>query len=422
MRFSTLNEWLDWQLTLNPTEIRLGLDRVGAVWQELHPSPLSSRVITVGGTNGKGSSVAFLREILTAAGYRVGCYTSPHLYRYNERILIDGVEASDELICQAFEQIDQARQETPLTYFEFGTLAALWLFSEAQLDVILLEVGLGGRLDAVNIIDADAALITTVDLDHTDWLGDNREAIGYEKAGIMRPDRPTVFAGEQLPDSVVEHAEKVGSRLYVAERDFGFSVGEQGWNWWSETSNRRSLPLPTLRGHFQLRNASGVLMLLDQMKDSLPVDQQSVRAGLLAAKVAGRFEVLGKEPVVLLDVAHNPEAARSLRGNLKDMFCAGDTVAVFSMLADKDITRVVATMMEVIDRWHIFPLEGERAAAMDRLEQCLVEAGVAAKRINRFTDSATALTAAQEVAGSEGRVVAFGSFYLVGMIKSEMGF
>ena len=417
MRFATLDEWLEWQLTLNPTEIRLGLDRVGAVWKKIHPAPITAQVITVSGTNGKGSSVAFLREILTASGYRVGCYTSPHLSRYNERILVDGQEAADGAICGAFEVIDQMRGEIPLTYFEFGTLVALLLFCKADLDVIILEVGLGGRLDAVNIIDADVALITTIDLDHMDWLGNTRETIGYEKAGIMRPGRPAIFAGENVPDSVLRHAREIGCPLFLAGRDFSFSSTEQSWEWQAGSSKRHSLPLPTLRGRFQLNNAAAVLMVLEQVKNRLPVDQQGVRSGLLSAKVPGRFELVGKEPVVILDVAHNPEAARALSANLGDMYCAGESVAVFSMLGDKDIDQVVATMSGVVDRWHICPLSTQRAAGIEELQTSLQRSGISPGKISVFPDCVAALAAARDCAGPQGRVVAFGSVYLVGAVR-----
>ena len=414
MRFSTLDEWLDWQLTLNPAEIMLGLERVGSVWQKVHPDPFSPVVITVAGTNGKGSSVAYLREILTSAGYRVGCYTSPHLNRYNERIVINGKEASDSAICGAFDIIDQQRGDTPLTYFEFGTLAALLLISKAHIDVAILEVGLGGRLDAVNIVDADVALITTVDLDHMDWLGPDREAIGYEKAGIMRSGKPVVFATEDAPKSVVRYADEIGAELLLAGESFSYKRTEQGWDWWSVTGKRHSLPMPSLRGRFQLNNASAVLMALEQLKEQLPVDQQSVRVGLLSAKVPGRFEVVGKEPVVVLDVAHNPEAARALRSNLQDMFCAGETVAVFSMLSDKDISQVVDILKDTIDRWCLYALEGSRAATLDELKHSLLKTGVDAERILVFSSGTEAFQEAKKQAGHEGRVVAFGSFYLVG--------
>ncbi|MET0081525.1 MAG: bifunctional tetrahydrofolate synthase/dihydrofolate synthase [Sedimenticola sp.] len=414
MRFKTLQQWLDWQEQLHPSEIELGLERVSQVWQSLHDAPFPVPVVTVAGTNGKGSSVALLDAIARAAGYRVGCYTSPHLIRYNERIRIDGEELSDERICQAFQSVDEAREGTPLTYFEFGTLAALEIFASADLDLVILEVGLGGRLDAVNIIDPDVALITTVDIDHAEWLGSDRESIGREKAGIMRPDRPVVSATPEPPGSVLEHAENIGATLHLAGRDFGYRNLEEGWTWWSGTRNRHSLPQPYLRGRFQLQNASAVLMVLELLADRLPVDQRAVRAGLQSVRVAGRFEILDRDPLVVLDVAHNREAATGLASNLQDLFCSGDSCAVFAMLADKDLQQVVEIMRPRIDHWFCAPLPGPRSLGVKELAAGLMEAGVEETAINRCDSLATAYREARSQAGPEGRVVVFGSFLTVG--------
>jgi dihydrofolate synthase/folylpolyglutamate synthase len=413
MRFETLQQWLDWQLSLHPREIELGLERVAKVWSQMHQGAFPCPVITVAGTNGKGSSVAFLESILQAAGYRVGCYTSPHILRYNERIRIDGRELDDASICQSFERVDQAREDTALTFFEFGTLAALDCFSNASLDVVILEVGLGGRLDAVNILDADAVLITGVDLDHMDWLGDDLESIGREKAGVMRSSRPAVYAAPNPPVSVVEHAQSIGAMLYQAGESFGHKAGEQGWEWWSETRKRHSLPLPVMRGSFQLANAAGVLMVLESLQNMLPVDQRAIRAGLQDARLPGRFEIVQRDPLVIVDVAHNAQAARVLGVNLKDMFCPGESVAVLAMLGDKDATAVVTELMGQFEHWFLAPLDMPRGSGVEALAEHVARAGVDTLKMDYSPSVSQALGKAMARAGESGRVVVFGSFHTV---------
>jgi dihydrofolate synthase/folylpolyglutamate synthase len=413
MRFDTLNDWLDWQVGLHPKTIDLGLERVATVWQRLQASPLSAKVITVAGTNGKGSCVAFLDAILRAAGYRVGCYTSPHLLRYNERIRIDGEEVPDEAICQAFDRIDQARQEIGLTYFEFGTLAALDLFAERSLDVIVLEVGLGGRLDAVNIIDADVAVITTIDRDHTHWLGETLEEIGREKAGIMRSGRPVVFGSPHIPHSVIQHAQDLGARLLRLGEHYRFHTLEQGWNWHSDERRRNALPLPYLRGGYQLYNAAAALMALECLRTVLPLDQRAVRVGLQDAQLAGRLQVLGRDPLVVLDVAHNEQAVKNLADNLKDMFSPGRTLALFSMLGDKDLAAVIAVMAPLVDDWYITVLEDERAASRAQLLEAFGRAGIGPEQIRVAANLTAAIDLIQANAQAEDRIVVFGSFLTV---------
>lgn len=416
MRFNRLQAWLEWQENLHASKIDLGLERVGTVWAKIHPAPFPAIVITVAGTNGKGSSVAFLDAILRAAGYRIGSFTSPHLLRYNERIRIDGVEADDQLIMQAFDRVDQARGEIPLTYFEFSTLAALAIFSRRSLDAVILEVGLGGRLDAVNILDADAALITTVDIDHTDWLGETREAIGYEKAAIMRTARPAVYAGDNPPGSLLAYAEEIKARLYVAGRAFSYSQDERGWQWQTTGRIKTSLPMLNLPGRFQLQNASAVLMLLELLRKVLPVGNDSIINGLKNTKLEGRFHVIHENPMLVLDVAHNPEAAEALVLNLKSLYCAGRTLAVFSMLANKDINRVVKILAPVVDHWYLGSLESERAATAEMLFNQVIAAGVVEKNVTKRDDLRSALTAAIEASEARDRLVAFGSFHTVGEV------
>lgn len=372
MRFSSLEAWLAWQATASPKEIVLGLERIGRVWQRLGRPALGAPVITVAGTNGKGSSVAFAEAILQAAGYRTGCYTSPHLLRYNERIRVDRTDADDDAICIAFERIDQARGDIPLTYFEFGTLAALLIFADAGLDVVILEVGLGGRLDAVNLIDPDVALITSIGLDHQDWLGNDLEAIGAEKAAIMRPNRPAVFSGRQMPASIRNHARATGAPLAVAGEDYRIVRRPEGWDLIGEIAERRALPLPGMRGATQLDNAAGTLVALDCLSTRLPLDQRAVRAGLLAARVPGRFDVRPGTPTWVLDVAHNPQAAAALDDMLGDLFTPGRKIAVLGMLADKDAAGVAAALARRFDSWYLIDLSGHpRGRTADQLAEAV---------------------------------------------------
>ena len=374
---------------------------------------LPGKVITVAGTNGKGSSVAFLEAILEAAGYRTGCYTSPHLLRYNERIRLRGEEAADALICEAFARVETARCGASLTYFEFGTLAAFDIFSRSELDVLILEVGLGGRLDAVNVIDADVALISTVDLDHSDWLGSTREAVALEKAGIMRQGRPAVFGGVDPPDSLIQQADRVGARLYMAGEDYHWRREEQQWQWRSGEHRRYGLPLPSMRGEHQLRNAAACLMVLQLLLPELPVDQQAVRTGLRTATLAGRFQVLGRDPYLILDVAHNGEAAVSLAENLRSMFCGGRTRAVFALLADKEIERVVGPIRDLIDEWYLGGLDNPRASSVSETASRLTGLGVAPAAISRERTVADALKRARRESSIEDRILVFGSFLTV---------
>lgn len=418
MAFTTVAEWLEWQTGLNPRGIELGLQRVRSVWEALGAPSLGVPVLTVAGTNGKGSSVAFAEAILAAGGYRVGCYTSPHLQRYNERIRLGGQPVSDEVLCATFARIDAARGDTPLTYFEFGTLAALLVFADASLDAIVLEVGLGGRLDAVNLVDADVALITQIDLDHQDWLGPDRESIGFEKAGIMRTGRPAVHSGAEMPASIQAHASAVGAQLFAAGRDFRVVQRPDAWDLvcTSELTSRRALNPPGLRGRTQVANAAGVLVALDCLRHRLPLTQQAIRAGLLQARSPGRFEVRPGEPTWILDVAHNPGAARSLDALLADHYCPGERVAVFGMLADKAVEAVAAVIAGRFARWHLLDLgdqaRGLSAAALG--ERLCGVPGIDTRQLEIEADRAATLDAVAGRYGVGDVVVVFGSFLTVG--------
>ena len=375
----------------------------------ISPSPLT---LTVGGTNGKGSTCAYLERILIECGYRVGLYTSPHLLRYNERVRISGEEAADALLVESFEQVERARGDVPLTYFEFGTLAALAAFAAHPVEVAVLEVGLGGRLDAVNIIDTDCAVVASVDLDHQNFLGNDRESIGFEKAGIFRAGRPALFGDVDPPASLVRHAQDIGADLQVYGRDFRAEASERQWDFIGKRGARRALPLPSLRGRWQLRNASAALAALDELRDRLPVSLGEVKRGLMLVRLPGRLQVLPGRPAVVLDVAHNPHAARALADGLGDMAYFESTFAVFAMLADKDIGGVIDAMRGRIDRWYVASAEGERGASAAQVAQLLEARGLQAAT-RTFATVDHALQSARGDAGPNDRIVVFGSFVTV---------
>ena len=409
----TLQQWLEYIERLHPKSIALGLDRVDRIRRALGLEP-ACPIITVGGTNGKGSVCAMLEAILHCAGYRTGCYTSPHLLRYNERVRISRAEALDEDLTRAFSAVESARGEVPLTYFEMGTLAAMWLFAERRVEVAVLEVGLGGRLDAVNVFDADCAVVAAVDIDHVDFLGGDREKIGREKAGIFRGGRPAVCADPAPPASLVRHAQETGAQLLRIGADFGVIVQDRQWQYWGPRGRRSALPHPALRGVSQLGNAAAAITALECLRERLPVTMNDIRAGLLQADLPGRFQVLPGRPVVILDVAHNPQAARALAASLQVMGCAGRTFAVFSMLKDKDITAVVAALKSSVAHWFIAELGGPRGASVAELGRALSAAAVDA--VTPCGDVAAAYTQACDMATENDRILVFGSFYTVATV------
>jgi dihydrofolate synthase/folylpolyglutamate synthase len=390
----------------------MGLERVAAVHAKLEVA-LACPVVTVTGTNGKGSTCAILEAMLRCAGHRTGLYTSPHLMRYNERVRIGGEPLADAALVRAFDAVEDARGGVPLTYFEYGTLAALWAFARAGLDVAILEVGLGGRLDAVNVVAADVAVVTSIDLDHMDYLGPTREDIGREKAGIFRPGRPAICAEPEPPAALVAVAREIGAPLVRIGRDYGFVAEDRQWQYWGPGGRRHGLPMPALRGAYQLANAATALAAIDMLRDRLHVAAGAVRDGLVAVELAGRFQVLPGRPAVVLDVAHNPHAARMLAATLGAMGHFPRTIAVFGMLADKDVAGVIAAVAPRIDRWHATTLPGPRGASAAKLGALLEGAGIAAAAIRRFDDVASALAAARVEAGETDRIVVFGSFLTV---------
>ncbi|HXU93418.1 MAG TPA: bifunctional tetrahydrofolate synthase/dihydrofolate synthase [Gallionella sp.] len=407
----TLADWLTYLESLLPKTIALGLERVAQVKQLLNLQP-DFPVIVVGGTNGKGSVCAMLESILQAAGYRVGCYTSPHLLRYNERVRIAKRQASDAELCASFEKIDLARGDIPLTYFEFGTLAAMQLFIEKRVEVAILEVGLGGRLDAVNVFDADCAVVTSVDIDHVDYLGDTREQIAFEKAGIFRKGCVAICADSDVPQAIRDHAQQTGTELWCIGSEFGFTPHPGQWDYRGKSSARSALPYPALRGAFQLHNASAVLAALDALKERLPVSMEAVRRGLVEVQLAGRFQFVPGKPQLILDVAHNPHAARSLAQNLAALPPCPHTFAVFAMLKDKDMAGVVHALDPYVDTWLVAGIAAPRGATAGELAQVLRQCGVRGQ-IMTFADTAQALRHAYNAAGENDRIAAFGSFYTV---------
>src|SRR5262245_22480485 len=378
----SLAEWLDYIERIHPKTIEMGLERVARV-RDAMAKTSAAVVFTVAGTNGKGSTCAILESILLAAGYRVGLYTSPHLLRYNERVRVGGVPVADELLCSAFEAVDRARGDVQLTYFEFGTLATWEIFTSHPLDALILEVGLGGRLDAVNAFDPDCALLTSVDLDHMDYLGDTREAIGREKAGIFRAGRPAIVADAQPPRSVLDRAVELGADLQLIGRDFGFLPQGHQWMYWGRDGRRGGLAHPALRGARQLANASAAMAALGAMKERTPVGMQDVRNGLARVELPGRFQVLPGRPTVVLDVAHNPQAARVLADNLDEMGFYPETHAVFGMLRDKDIAGVCDALKSCFSSWSVADLAVPRGATSDALAHSLKAAG-AKGEVRRF--------------------------------------
>ena len=409
---TSLAAWLAYLETLHPKAISLGLERVRTVHDRLALAP-ACPVVTVTGTNGKGSTSAFLERMLSAGGYRVGLYTSPHLLRYNERVRIAGAEATDAELTAAFAAVEAVRQDIPLTYFEFGTLAALWLFARVQTDALVLEVGLGGRLDAVNIVDADVAVVTTIAIDHTDYLGLTREDIGREKAGIFRTGRVAVCADPDPPTALVDHARAIGAVLLRIGVDFGFVAGEMQWRYFGPGGARHGLPYPALRGVYQLANAAAALTALDALRAHLPVDMGAVRDALVSIELPGRFQVLPGRPVTVLDVAHNVQAARVLADTVAAMGFHPQTLAVFGIMADKDVDAVIAALKPRVDQWLVATLPPPRGATAMLLRQRLEQAGIAPDAIRTFDDAGAAYRAAREIAAEADRIIVFGSFLTV---------
>lgn len=419
----SLTDWLDYQQQIHPAGIALGLDRVREVATRLGLGRPGRHVITVGGTNGKGSTVAFIEAITRASGHRVGCFTSPHLLRYNERVRIDGSDADDAALVAAFERIEAARGETPLTYFEFGTLAALLLFEAAALDLAVLEVGLGGRLDAVNIVDADVAVVTTIDLDHVEWLGPDREAIGREKAGIFRRGRPAIVGDPAPPASLLEHARQIDARLLQAGVGFACERRAGGGFRYRSGDLRLELPPPALPARCQPGNACNAIAALLALGGSLPIGPSAWSAGVAGARAGGRMQRIERDGVeYVLDVAHNPQAARQLATSLRALPPRGSTQAVFSALADKDIPHIVGALHGVVDAWRLAGLAGEVPRGLDVESLWQRVASLLGRTLHsRHPTVRDALEQAHLRAEPGDRVLVFGSFLTVAAALQWLG-
>ena len=416
---TTLDDWLAHCERLHPKTIELGLDRVRAVAQRLGLA-FDCPVFTVAGTNGKGSTCAMLEAILLQAGFRAGVYTSPHLVRFEERCRVRGQPASAEQLAAAMARVEAARGEVSLTYFEFTTLAILDVLAGAGLDAVVLEVGLGGRLDAVNLIDTDCAIITSIDVDHAEWLGDTREKIGWEKAGILRTGRPAIVSDPVPPQSVIDRATEIGADLWLPGRDFNYSGDRQQWAWAGRGRRYAGLAYPALRGANQLINASGVLAALEALRPRLPVTAQALRNGLAMVELPGRFQVVPGQPALVLDVAHNPHAVAALALNLDAMGFFPTTHAVFGAMADKDLAPMLQRMDPIVDRWYFTDLPTPRAARGTALQaqwQALTQRRDAASAL--FDTPQAALAAAAAAATPADRIAVFGSFYTVGGVLEQ---
>ncbi|MEY3522636.1 MAG: hypothetical protein RIT33_53 [Pseudomonadota bacterium] len=397
----------------------MGLERITRVKEALQLN-FQAVVFTVGGTNGKGSTCALLESVLLAASYKVGCHTSPHLLSFNERARVNGENVSDELLLEHFKAVELARASLPnpptLTYFEFTTLAIMHLFATADLDAVILEVGLGGRLDAVNMIDTDCAIVTSIDLDHMEYLGDTREKIAFEKAGIFRSDKPAICADPVPPQSLIDHAASIGADLWLLGKDYNFQGDKQQWGWAGRGKRFSGLGYPALRGANQLLNASAVIAALIAVRDKLPVGAQEIRNGMAWVELPGRFQVLPGQPTIILDVAHNPHASAALAQNLENMAYHPYTIAVFGAMADKDIDGVLKPMMDKIDFWYFCDLPTARAASAESLATRLRSLGFkegADSGIEVFSSPALAYESALKKAGEGDRISVFGSFYTV---------
>ncbi|MBP8237352.1 MAG: bifunctional tetrahydrofolate synthase/dihydrofolate synthase [Pseudomonas sp.] len=410
----SLADWLSYLEQLHPSAIDMGLERSRIVLQRLGLTRISPRVITVTGTNGKGSTCAFIASLLQGQGLKVGVYSSPHLLRYNERVQIAGVEASDAQLCEAFAVVEAARGDTSLTYFEMGTLAAFWLFQQAGLDALVLEVGLGGRLDAVNLLDADIAVVTSIGIDHADWLGDSRESVAFEKAGILRAAKPALCGDIDPPQPLLDQVALLDAPFFLRGRDYDLSVGEQGWSWHGlndhgEVLRLSQLPLLDL----PMENAALALQVYAVMQ--LPWQPEAISKALLQTRVTGRldrrmFNWQGKSLTLLLDVGHNPHAADYLAQRLASRALPGKRLAVFGLLADKDLSGVVAPLLSEVDNWAVAPLPTSRSREVAELQSHLQHCGA---QVAAYASVQAALEAQCEQAADGDEVLLFGSFYCV---------
>ena len=414
-RFNSLHDWLTWQESLHPLPIDLGLERVKWVFEKLLPNYENQKppTITVAGTNGKGSTVAYLQEFYFASGHKVGAYTSPHILRYNERIKINGKSVSDDTICAAFEQIDKARGDISLSYFEFSTLAALLIFLQQNVAVQILEVGLGGRLDAVNIVDTDMAIVTSIAIDHVEYLGKTRDEIGLEKAGVFRPNTPAIVSDLRPPASLLNYAYEKNALLLRLGETFFYEKHRETWTWQGLAQTISNLPNPALKGNHQYRNASAAIFATQCLANRLPVSDTSIKMGLKNVKLAGRFQLIDGENPILLDVGHNPQAAETLVDYLADNFPDRRIHAIFSMMKDKDIASVLNLMKPVVSDWFFAPLpQNPRTVTKSTMREMFEQCQISTANTD-FQDFPQAFAAAKNHAQRGDLILVFGSFFLV---------
>lgn len=414
----TLSDWLTYIEATHPQEIEMGLSRMRAVYDELAIS-FECPLVIVGGTNGKGSVCATMEAIFSQAGYTVGLHTSPHVHAFNERCRINGVPVGDEQLIPHFEAVEVARGEWALTYFEFSTLVIMRLFSQAKLDVAIMEVGLGGRLDAMNILDANVAIVTNVAIDHVDYLGDNRDVIGYEKACIYRPNSAAICGDPNPPESVLRHAAALQTPLLLIDKHFRYTQGEMTWSYMGADHAFEDLPYPKMRGQNQLQNASVAIAGVCALQDSLPVNPVAIHQGLLQAYLPGRFQVISESPCIILDVGHNPHAASALAENLALLRTEGKTYAVYGGMRDKDIESVLTTLNPHIDVWHVTDLPLPRALPSADIAEVISQISVFKEsQIARFTSPQDAYISAVREATENDRILVFGSFLVVAGIRT----
>ncbi|MBO7080661.1 MAG: bifunctional tetrahydrofolate synthase/dihydrofolate synthase [Neisseriaceae bacterium] len=420
---ATLNQWLE-KIEQGQAGgvIEMGLERVNAVKNRMNLTP-QMPIITVAGTNGKGSVCAFLTAIYREAGFRVGTLTSPHLLRFNERIAINGVPVDDDVIVASFERIETARAEIHLSYFEYNALAAVDIFMTQNVDVMILEVGLGGRLDAVNVFDADVAVVVSVDIDHQNFLGDTIEQIAFEKAGIFRPNRYAIFGQNPVPESLRQHAENIHAHLLLYGKDFSYkTLEQQQWSYFFNPTqkSRHALPMPVLRGAYQIQNASCALTAVECLHEKLPVDLAAIKKGLLLAENTARFQALAGRPMRILDVGHNPHAAHALKNSLQRLPFAKKRRAVFSMLNDKDLASVVTILKDQFDEWLIAPLDLPRGRSLDNIQAAFDTLGIAKEKIRSFPNIQAAWQYAVQESNEDDRIVVFGSFHTVAEVLRQI--
>ena len=430
----TVAQWMDYIQTLHKREIELGLDRVATVYRRLYPQGLACKVISVAGTNGKGSTTELISSIYHQAGYKVGKFTSPHLIDFGERYCINGVNATDDALLNAFDKIEAARGDVPITFFEYGALLAIELFSAANVDVAVMEVGLGGRLDAINILDADIAIITSISIDHTAWLGDTVEVIAREKAGIARSGKPCVVGIADTPKSIISHCDEISAELHVIDRHFNYQAGQSDstWSWKSEAFSVDALPLPFNQRGVQLSNASLAIQAIQLLSNSLPVNANGIREGIRSAKLLARCQVLSQDPLIVLDVAHNESSVERLTEfvsnyalnkqsdkNVKEF--EGKTLAVCGMLQDKEIAKSLEVLSPLIDHWHFATIDNERGASADYLKKQLESvagdfSNINHKTINCYPRIQDAYEVAIDELSAGDRLIVFGSFFVAGDI------